>query len=253
MSSEKFVSGSLSRKRFQNILDLFHASEMTLGNPRNTIKVVNFENKKLVVKSFRSPNLINKLVYRFFRPSKAQRSYENAKYLIENGIGTPAPLGYLEKMTAVEFQESYYISDYVEHDFTYREIINDEELTDKEKILIHFTRFIFKLHEANIYFLDNSPGNTLISKTAGSYDFYLVDLNRMKFYDIPFEDRLKNFERLSPEKWMYDIMGAEYASLMDKDSETTIDAMWSYTQKFQEKFHKKKRLKKKVRELMGKS
>jgi tRNA A-37 threonylcarbamoyl transferase component Bud32 len=247
MISEKFVSSSLSRKRFQEILDLFHESDRHLGNPRNSIRIVNFEGKKRVVKSFRIPNLVNKIAYKFFRSSKAARSYRNAEYLLNNGIGTPAPLGYLEKTSSLGFKESYYVSDFVEHDFTYREIINDETLENKEKILRQFTRFMFRMHEAQIYFLDNSPGNTLIEKSGHGYNFYLVDLNRMKFYDIPYEDRLKNFERLSPEKWMYEIMGDEYAALSGNNREEAIEQMWQYTEQFQEKFHRKKRLKKKLK------
>jgi hypothetical protein len=193
------------------------------------------------------PNLVNKVAYKFFRPSKAARSYRNAEYLLKNDIGTPAPLGYLEKTSLLGFKESYYVSDFVEHDFTYREIINDANLDNKEEILRQFTRFIFKMHEAQIYFLDNSPGNTLIAKSDQGYDFYLVDLNRMKFYDISYEDRLKNFERLSPEKWMYKIMGDEYAVLSGNDSEKAIETMWYYTEQFQSKFHRKKQLKKKLK------
>lgn len=252
MSREKFVSSSLSRKRFQEILDLFHDSDCHLGNPRNTIRIVEYKGQKLVVKSFKIPNLINKFVYRFFRPSKAARSYENALYLLDHGIGTPQPTGYLEYKETLSLKQSYYVSDFVAHDFTYRELINDPSLENKEEILRQFTRFIFKMHEARIYFLDNSPGNTLISKTTHGYQFYLVDLNRMKFYDIPYEDRLKNFARLSPEKWMYAIMGDEYAKLMGKDSEEAIEKMWHYTVQFQEKFHRKKRMKKKLRNLLGK-
>ena len=251
--TENFVSSSLSRKRFQHILDKFHESDHALGNPRNTIRVIDFDGKKLVVKSFKTPNFFNKIAYRFFRPSKAARSFDNANYLLEHNIGTPAPIGYLEKKTATAFYDSYYVSEYVDHDFTYREILNDDTLESKEEILRAFTRFIYKLHEANVYFLDNSPGNTLIAQSQKGYQFFLVDLNRMKFYDIPYEDRLKNFQRLSPHKWTYEIMGDEYARLSGTDSKVAIEKMWMYTQQFQEKFHKKKRLKNKLKNIVGKA
>jgi hypothetical protein len=247
MSREKFVSSTLSRKRFQEILLLFNESTQQLGDDRNKIKIVTHDGKKLVVKSFKTPNFINKIAYRFFRKSKAARSYHNAQYLEKNGIGTPTPVAYLEQLSALGLHESYYVSTYTDHDFTYREITNDDELEDKENILIQFTQFMFKMHEAGIYFLDHSPGNTLIKKEGDQYQFYLVDLNRMKFYDIPYEDRLKNFERLSPKKWMYNIMGTEYARLTENESTTTIEIMWKYTQEFQEAFHKKKRMKKKIK------
>jgi serine/threonine protein kinase len=247
MSREKFVSSTLSRKRFQEILHLFHESTEKLGDDRNKIKIVTYEDQKLVVKSFKTPNFINKIAYGFFRKSKAARSYYNAQYLEQHGIGTPSPVAYLEKLSGVGLHKSYYVSSYADHDFTYREITNDENLQDKEHILKQFSKFMYDMHEAGIYFLDHSPGNTLIKKDGDQYHFSLVDLNRMKFYNIPYQDRLKNFERLAPKKWMYTIMGTEYARLSNEESQKTIENMWKYTQEFQEAFHKKKRMKKKLK------
>jgi len=247
MSKENLVSNTLSRKRFQEILHLFHQSTQQLGDDRNIIKIVTYDNQQLVVKSFKTPNFINKIAYRFFRKSKAARSYYNAQHLVKNNIGTPMPIAYFEQFSGVGLQASYYVSAYVAHDFTYREITNDEALQDKVTILQQFSKFMYDMHDAGIYFMDHSPGNTLIKKRDGHYYFFLVDLNRMKFYNIPYEDRLKNFERLSPKKWMYEVMGEAYARLSDEDAHTTIDIMWKYTQNFQEAFHRKKRLKKKLK------
>ena len=46
---------------------------------------------------------------------------------------------------------------------------------------------------------------------------------------------------------MYEVMGAEYALLSKQDPQTTIETMWKYTQQFQEAFHRKKRMKKKIK------
>ncbi|WP_231717827.1 lipopolysaccharide kinase InaA family protein [Nonlabens sp. YIK11] len=250
MRSEIFVSSTLSRKQFQNILELFHESNRKLGDDRNEIKIVEFENRRLVVKSFKVPNIVNQIAYRFFRKSKAERSYLNAIYLKNNGIGTPEPVAYLEQRRAVGFYKSYYVSEYASHDFTFRELIHDDSIENKIEILESFTQFVYRMHEAQIYFLDNSPGNTLISINETSYKFYLVDLNRMKFYDIPVEDRLKNFERLSPQKWMYEIMGAKYAELAGLDEDQTIQTMWHHAEKFRQYFQNKKRLKKKFKKFI---
>jgi hypothetical protein len=250
MSSENFVSVSLSRKQFNIILNLFKKSDQKLGDDRNQIKIVTHNQRKLVVKSFKVPNAVNKIAYRFFRKSKARRSYENALYLIAHHLGTPQPVAFYEEHDSARLLKSYYISDYIAHDFTFREITNDDDLQDKENILKQFTQFMFQMHNHKVYFMDHSPGNTLICKDGATYEFYLVDLNRMKFYDIPLKDRLKNFERLATKKWMYEIMGAEYARLSGVDAQTTIETMWKHTQDFQEAFHRKKRLKKKIKNIL---
>lgn len=234
----------------ETAIEQFDEVGRSLHDGRNAVKVIEVEGESINFKRFKKPNAINKIVYRFFRKSKAQRSYEYATILKEKGIGTPEPIAYLEEKSGLHFGSSFYISRQLDCDFTYRELINDDNIENKEQILRAYTQFLFHMHEAGVYFLDNSPGNTLITKVGDHYEFALVDLNRMKFYDIPWDDRLKNFERLSPQKWMYEVMGDEYATLSRKRPQETISQMWQYTQNFQEAFHRKKRLKKKFKSLI---
>ncbi|PQJ32072.1 Kdo domain containing protein [Nonlabens arenilitoris] len=239
------------RPSIEDAITRFNQIGKSLHDGRNVVKVIDVEGESLNFKRFKKPNTINKIVYKFFRKSKAQRSFEYATVLKEKGIGTPDPVAYLEEESLFNFGTSFYISKQLNCDFTYRELINDDSIEDKEQILKEFTRFIYHMHEAGVYFLDNSPGNTLITKVDDHYEFALVDLNRMKFYNIPWDDRLKNFERLSPHKWMYEVMGLEYATLSRKRPEDTISQMWNYTQNFQDAFHRKKRLKKKLKSLIN--
>lgn len=211
---------------------------------RNSIKKINLGDGVIVVKSFKIPNLINKLAYRFFRSSKAQRSYEYTTKLLELGINTPAPIAYLEYFSTFMISKSFYVSDLVTYDLTYRELINDPNYPDAEKILRSFTRFTFDLHQKGILFLDHSPGNTLIIKNHNNYDFYLVDLNRMRFGELNFKDRMKNFSRLTPRKEMFEIMSDEYAKLYGKKQEIVFESMWDFRKKFEAKLTRKKRLKK---------
>jgi hypothetical protein len=63
---------------------------------RNKIKLFELEGNTINIKSFKIPNLINKIVYKYFRKSKARRSFEFATILLENKIGTPQPIAYYE-------------------------------------------------------------------------------------------------------------------------------------------------------------
>lgn len=219
-----------------------------LQDSRNTVKVITINGERFNFKRFKVPNLLNRIVYRFFRKSKAQRSFEYAQRLLNNGIGTPQPVAYFQEYNTIGLGSSFYISKQLDADFTFRDLIQDDTIADKEKVLRAYTRFLFNMHESGIYFLDNSLGNTLISVTAQGYEFALVDLNRMKFYDIPWDDRILNFARLSPVKWPFEIMGDEYSTLSRKrNPQTTIDQMWHYAQEFQYKFARKKKYKKKFK------
>ena len=62
------------------------------------------------------------------------------------------------------FKKSFYLSEQVDCDLTYRELITDLNYPNYETILRAFTRFTYLLHERGIQFLDHSPGNTLIKK-----------------------------------------------------------------------------------------
>ena len=56
---------------------------------RNAIKIFEVEGQILNIKSFRVPNFINRIIYRYFRKTKAARSFEYATILMNKGIGTP--------------------------------------------------------------------------------------------------------------------------------------------------------------------
>lgn len=214
---------------------------------RNKIKLYPLEGKTINIKSFKVPNAVNKIAYRFFRKSKAERSYFYARHLLKNEIGTPFPVAYAEETSAVAFKKSFYVSEHMEYDLTYRELVTQPDYPEHEKILRAFTRFTYELHEKKIEFLDHSPGNTLIKKNERAYNFYLVDLNRMNFREMSFEDRMKNFSRLTPKIEMVEIMADEYARLINKPKAEVVEKMWFFTTEFQEKFHRKKRFKRKIK------
>ncbi|TCN52092.1 Kdo domain containing protein [Flavobacterium circumlabens] len=232
------------------IIKAFNTSGTIFGNgQRNIIKLFEWNDKTINIKSFKIPNLINKVAYKYFRKSKARRSFEYATVLLEKGIGTPQPIAFLENFNWLGLRDSYYVSEHLVTELTYRELVEIPDYPDNENILRQFTRFSFDLHEKGIEFLDHSPGNTLIKKsTEGKYDFFLVDLNRMEFHDtMTFEMRMKNLCRLTPVKEMVAVMSNEYAKLSGESEQKTFDTLWKYTADFQQQFYRKKRLKKKLK------
>ncbi len=214
---------------------------------RNQIKIFLLSDKNVNIKSFKVPNFVNQVAYKFFRKSKAARSFEYAQHLIANDIGTPYPIAYAINNSSLLFKESFYVSEHLACDLTYRELVTNPDYPNNEEILRAFTRFTYSLHEKDIEFLDHSPGNTLIQLNNGNYLFYLVDLNRMNFKKMSFEDRMRNFSRLTPKKSMVKIMANEYAKLIDEDEKIVFEDMWDFTKQFQHKFKRKKEIKKKLK------
>ena len=170
--------------------------------------------------------------------------------MLEKGIGTPQPIAFLENFTPIGLKDSYYASEHLVTELTYRELVEIPTYPDHDNILRQFVKFTFDLHQKGVEFLDHSPGNTLIKKvTESTYDFFLVDLNRMNFYEtMSFEQRMNNFSRLTPQKEMIAIMSNEYAKFYTEKAESEIfEKMWKATSDFQEEFARKKRLKKKLK------
>ncbi|RKS13774.1 lipopolysaccharide kinase (Kdo/WaaP) family protein [Flavobacterium sp. 120] len=238
------------KSKLSSCIQNFDMTGILFGDgKRNKIKLFDLDSLTINIKSFKIPNLINKIAYKYFRKSKARRSYEYANKLLENGIGTPQPIAYFENYNWLGLTDSYYISEHLQADLTFRELVNDSNYLDFENILRQFTKFSFDLHQKGIEFLDHSPGNTLIKKTAeNQYNFYLVDLNRMNFHKtMDIDQRMKNLSRLTPKKEMIAIMSDEYSKHYSESSSLIFEKMWYATNEFQGKFARKKTLKKKLK------
>lgn len=249
MSRTKQIHDSFKQSELflDDIITNYDTKGEDFGNQdRNSLKLFRLEDKTLNVKSFRVPNFINQIAYRFFRKSKAERSFEYGKRLQSLDIGTPQPVAYYEFKTPFLFKKSFYISEQLDCELTYRELTTNFEYPNYQDILRAFTRFTYRLHKKEIHFLDHSPGNTLIRKIGEDYHFYLVDLNRMEFKALDFDTRIKNFSKLTTHKFMVEIMSDEYAKSSGENYTAVFNLMWKYTEEFQERYHRKKRFKNKI-------
>ena len=219
--------------------------EYVTKGERNVIKSFDLDGETINIKSFRVPKAFNSFVYKFIRPSKAKRSFEYAEKLQMNAIKTPFPIAYVENHSTFGLHESYYVSLHIDYDFDFRALIHDPLFEDRRNILEQFAEFCFKLHEHNVNFLDHSPGNTLVVKRDYTYDFYLIDLNRMKFESLNLAQRMENLKRLWLSKQMIHIISKRYAELANKELHEVQDLLLKYSQKFKRKINRKKYLKKK--------
>lgn len=221
------------------------SGEYVTKDQRNVIKKVKIGDAYFNFKKFKTPNLPQSLVYRFFRKSKASRSFEYAKKLIDLTINTPFPVAYMERFSG-GLRESFYVSEHIDYDFDFRELIHNPKFKKRSEILRQFTQFTFKLHENNVNFLDHSPGNTLVvEKDNQQYEFYLIDLNRMRFEVMDFNKRMFNFRRLWLSKKMIKVMSKEYALLYGKSYDEVHTLMSKYSRRFQLKINNKKMRKRK--------
>ena len=219
-------------------------SNKILFQQRNTIKIVQHVQKEYVVKSFKTPHLLNQVVYKFFRASKAQRSYENSIKLVKLNINTPQPIGYIEFPSTFLFKESYYVSDFFDYGFEIRELLSDENFSQREEILKAFVAFSYDLHNKGVFHVDYSPGNVLVKKVSDTYTFSLIDVNRMKFLDFDETLRMKAFAKLSASKDDRAFIVKEYCKLIPIEPNFATEKMEEYHEEHQQYIENKKKLRK---------
>jgi hypothetical protein len=200
-----------------SIPDRFEKEGRIIYQGRNTLKVFEKEGLKLCVKSFKVPHFINQIAYRYFRKSKAERSFRYATRFVELGVGTPEPVAFIEFHNRWGLTQSYYISLWLPCDFTFRGIAT-LPVHEQDDVYRAFTRFTYDFHTKNIFFTDHSGGNTLLKKAEdGEWHFWLVDVNRTQFTKVSPEKGLTNFRMLELPDDKLDVIATEYAKLTNRN------------------------------------
>jgi hypothetical protein len=230
------------KSSLESIREIFINDDHSIHKARNELKIIELDGIKTVIKSFKIPHLLNRIVYTFFRRSKAYKSYHHALRLRSLGISTPEPIALIEFFSAGLLADSYFISECFDYDFTIRTPLL-EPLEDREAIFTAFAAYTYDLHQAGVWHLDYSPGNILIKKTDNSYQFSIVDINRMEFKTITPLEGCENFNKLWASDEELEIMGREYAKLSGLDEVTAIAEMKRYNDENKRTKNFKKRLK----------
>lgn len=181
-----------------------------LYNGRN--KIVQFqpaEGPLLVVKKYKRHDWLKRVVYTFFRPNKARRSYENAIELRRRGFETPHEVAYIEEKSHGLLTQVYYICAYTSKGPIRTELIDKEPFDDK--LAVAYARYVASLHTAGVLHRDLNPTNVLYEKVDGNYAFELIDINRMLFYNgaVP---KAECMENLTLFWWLTDV----YRFVLDK-------------------------------------
>lgn len=196
-------------------------------NGRNELRLINYHSHDFVIKSFRKPNFINRIAYGFLRSSKAQRSCENAKRLLADGIGTPHPVGYYTQRSGLLFfSKSYYICLKSECPHTYADYV-EHRLQPTDKVLRAIARTTARMHDCGYLHKDYSRGNILFKENEnGEVQVEIIDLNRIRRYKyIDMEKGCKNFERLPATPDMLRTMSQEYALARGFDADVCYRIM----------------------------
>jgi len=226
-----------------NIENNFNDSNETIHKARNELKIIELNGIKFVVKSFKIPHFANRIAYTYFREGKARKSYKNAVKLIEKEIETPEPIGIIEFFTLGLLSKSYFISLYEPYTFTIREVFH-HKVEDVNEILKEFAKFTYNLHKKGVWHVDYSLGNILVTKKHNSYQFSLVDINRMEFKTIHSYEGLKNLNKFWPKNDKdLPLLAKEYAKCASLNENKAIKIAVDEANKLEKQVNLKKKLK----------
>lgn len=229
--------------------NVFPETGRVLHQDRNVLKEFTPKNfpdlqKNIVVKSFKEPNVLNRVVYSLFRKSKAMRSFENSSLLKKVGFSVPEPLAYIEYKQSGLLKQSFFVAEHLDFDCTLREVYR-KEMFDLDVILPMVIQQGYALAQANILHKDFSVGNVLLKQTDEGFRISFVDLNRLKVGNISNREALLNFSRLVRDERTEGIIVSEFCRLsgMDKTkAHEILNSAWL-------KLESRKKLKNKIKGL----
>lgn len=211
MKTEIFINPTYQNLEpvIQKIPQLFGELDEAMHMGRNEVKVLTIDNTKFVIKRFKKITVANRIIYRFFRKSKAQRSYFNAVKLLEKGINTPEPIAYIDQYSSLKLRDSYFVSAFVD-----AKGIDEVDLEKKNKsFIVSFAQFLYYLHQHDVFHQDLNISNVLVEQPVpGTYQFYLIDNNRMRFRKPNKRRVIKNLRHLGAMPlWAFMVLVDSYA------------------------------------------
>jgi len=175
------------------------------GRHRSVRLTLSSENGALdvVVKSFaRQPALKDWLDRR--RGSKARRAWDAGTHLARHGVGTPAPVGFLERWERSRLAESHYLAVYQDGVTTLRDELirlfrEDPECERFIQLLQRVADAVRAMHDSG--FLHNDLGNqNILVRRSGRDDWsdvQFVDLNRSRFgRSLTLRERARDVSRI---------------------------------------------------------
>ena len=152
----------------------------TFCNHRNLVAVCQMGGREVVVKRYKRPTLANCVIYTFFRKNKAQRAYENAQRLLNEGIATPEPIAYIVERRHGFVHTCWFVSEYLPWQTLGNLDKTLEDPQERTRLWESYIQLVRDMHRRRMLLRDNNCGNYLVDPDQPGR-FALVDINRLQF------------------------------------------------------------------------
>lgn len=198
-------------------------------NKRNTVELVEIGGSPMVIKRYKRQGWIKGLIYTLLRKTKAQRAYEYANFLNQNGFHSPEPVAYFEESSGGVFHEGFFIAEYKNFPSVLDLFFGEEGKQlpvgspERKRIAEALSDFTLSLHQNGIQPLDYNMSNILIEDDGKEITFWLIDLNRMQIGRVPrLKKAMLSFFQLGTYYPDYTNLLHNYAATKGWDLETCI-------------------------------
>lgn len=188
---------------------------------RNRVVRFRHEGLVLMIKQFKRVNLIQQVVYTFFRKSKAQRAYLFAEEFRRRGIDTPQRVAYMEQRRWGLFSVGYFVS--LEAEGTETHLLLREVQNFSPELADAVAAQVVLMHSRGVLHGDLNLSNFLYRTSDDGCHFTMIDINRSHFTDgWPTDSQcLENLVRLTHRRDLYEYLVRSYARQRGWNEEAT--------------------------------
>ena len=200
---------------------------------RNQVGRVSHQGEAMIVKRFKRVNVVQRVVYSFFRKTKAERAYLFAEEYRRRGIMTPRRVAYMERRQWGLFTVGYFVS--AEAQGTECHLLLREVKDFDVKLADAVAEQVVLMHSRGVLHGDLNLSNFLCTADSDGYHFTMIDINRSKFTTgMPSDNAcLKNLVRLTHRRDLYDYLVRSYARQRGWDEDATAVTALQLLNKFE--------------------
>ncbi len=218
----RVVSREGYREFINEVPKIFDSDGKVLFKGRNEVKLFYFNGEPLVVKRYKVPILFQRIVYTFFRKSKAERAYLYARELREKGFNTPEEIGFIEIKNNLLFRDGFFISEYSHLPSLMS--LNEKEPFDTT-IIDSLAKFLVSLHLSGVLHGDLNLSNILYETTLDDeIIFTLIDTNRSRFSsELTKKECIDNLKRITHDRSLMKSIIRHYAIIRGWNPDETVE------------------------------
>lgn len=151
------------------------AAEVFKDDAAARVVATDYDSQRLIIKQYNAKDPL-KFLSRTVRKSNAQKTWENAHYLLDVGVETVRPIALIEDRIAFFRIKSFFIGVFIPGQDA-RAFFRDASKTSSERRAVaeKIVESLLALHSSNIFIGDTKDTNIVI----GSEDIFWVDLEEL--------------------------------------------------------------------------